>query len=212
MKGSMSSKSIPIGTTRKKMYSVEEENLFKRGEELIKVLNEGIKENNQGQFIINTNIFLNLKFEHKTIVKSMSKPNINKSKPKSINTPHRNNDNTNSFKEIYHKQFNQKFITTSNNQRAFHKKVPRKEINLNTSSLNQITLSTLKRKKGAKTSSVPKSPSSKKATNITTTRSKSNISISSLKSAHLKSSSSMCSYRTMSKQFSNYKNELYNKK
>ena len=85
------------------------------------------------------------------------------------------------------------------------------EINLNTSSLNQITLSTLKRKKGAKTSSVPKSPSSKKATNITTTRSKSNISISSLKSAHLKSSSSMCSYRTMSKQF-NYNNELYNKK
>ena len=70
---------------------------------------------------------------------------------------------------------------------------------------------TIKRKKGAKTSSVPKSPSSKKATNITTTRSKSNISISSLKSAHLKSSSSMCSYRTMSKQF-NYNNELYNKK
>ena len=208
MKGSMSSKSIPIGTTRKKMYSVEEENLFKRGEELIRVLNEGIKENNQGQLIINSNIFLNLKFEHKTIVKSMSKPNINKSKPKSINS---NNDNTNSFKEIYHKQFNQKFITTSNNQRAFHKKVPRKEINLNTSSLNQITLSTLKGKKGAKTSSVPKSPSSKKATNITTTRSKSNISISSLKSAHLKSSSSMCSYRTMSKQF-NYNNELYNKK
>lgn len=211
MKGSMSSKSIPIGTSRKKMYKVEEENLFKRGEELIKVLNEGIKENNQGQFIINTNIFLNLKFDHKTIVKSNSKPNINKSKPKSINTPHRNNDNT-SFKQIYHRQFNQKFITTSNNPRSFHKIVPRKEINLNTSSLNQITLSTLKRKKGAKTSSVPKSPSSKKATNITTTRSKSNISISSLKSAHLKSSSSMCSYRTMSKQFSNYNNEQYNKK
>ena len=62
MKGSMSSKSIPIGTTRKKMYSVEEENLFKRGEELIRVLNEGIKENNQGQLIINSNIFLNLKY------------------------------------------------------------------------------------------------------------------------------------------------------
>lgn len=198
----MSSKSIPVGDTKKKIYNVDEDNLFKRGEELIKVLNEGIKENNDGQFIINSNIFLNLKFDHKTIVKSMSKPNITKSKPHKMKSPNHDNDNKSTFKLIYNKKFNQKFVTVSNNPKTYHKIVPRREINLNTSSLNQITISTLKGKKGTKTSSVPKSPFSKKFTNLTTTRSKSNISILSLKSAHLKSSSSMCSYRTMSKQFS----------
>lgn len=225
-----------IQVVNRKKEKNEDSKLFKRGEELIKILNEGIIETNKGQFIINSQIFFNFQPD---------KPK-NKAKHRSIEIcSHQKSDfNNDSFKMIYdqkYNQFKQRYLKT----KALHlnskpkknmKKLNSSSINIKTHSNRMNLISTCtnntipdskkitkkyKRKLNQNGSSIklninlyknnnfiPKSPESKKTSNITTTRSRSNISISSLKPANLKQSASTNSYRHMSKKFQLYQSEL----
>lgn len=226
-----------IQVVNRKKEKNDDSKLFKRGEELIKILNEGIIETNKGQFIINSKIFLNFQPD---------KPK-NKVKNKSIEIcSHQKSDVSNdSFRMIYdqkYNQFKQRYIKT---KALYLNSNPKKKIKLNSSininthsnRMNLVSTCTnntyktipasqkiakkYKKKLNKNGSSIklninlykknnfiPKSPESKKTSNITTTRSRSNISISSLKPANLKQSASTNSYRQMSKKFQLYQSEL----
>lgn len=176
----------------------ENEAIFKRGDKLIKILSEGITEKD-GIILINSNLFLN--FEQ-------NKPQ----KPKVINR----NKGKEAFNTIYQKKF-----TT--------KPKPKKTLEIKTNLRRNISTFQIKTANGyftdiittskskSKMNSIsikkkgPFSPDSKGTSmnGISTTRTKSNISISSLKSASL--SKHVNSFRKSNEQMLALKSIFYQK-